>query len=64
MEEGIKNGGAGMLFRESLSLCGYDFSKCRYDIIAVEDNFVSPETACDLYDYAGLSPEKIARRMK
>ena len=64
VEEGIKNGGAGMLFCDALKESGYDFSKTSYDIIAVDDNFASPEIPCDLYDYVGLSPEKIAEKMK
>ena len=64
VEEGIKNGGACMVFCEELRLCGFDFSKCAYDIAAINDDFVSPEAFCDLYDYAGLSPQKIVEKMK
>ncbi len=64
VEEGIRSGGAGMLFLDALKKCGFDFSKCEYDIAAIDDNFASPDYPCDLYDYVGLSPEKIAERMK
>lgn len=64
VEEGIKNGGAGMIFRDTLEKCGYDFSGCEYDILAIDDNFASPDMICDLYDYVGLSPQKIAEKMK
>jgi 1-deoxy-D-xylulose-5-phosphate synthase len=64
VEEGIKNGGAGMLFLDALHSLGFDFSECGYDIIAIDDNFASPDKLCDLYDYVGLSPQKIAEKMK
>ncbi len=64
VEEGIRNGGAGMLFYDALTSQGVDFSGVDYDIQAIDDNFASPEEPCNLYDYVGLSPEKIAERMK
>ncbi len=63
VEEGIKSGGAAELTREALHECGFDFTATEYKIAAIEDNFASPTTPCDLYDYVGLSPEKIAERM-
>jgi hypothetical protein len=32
----------------------------KYEIAAINDNFASPTQPCDLYDYVGLSSEKIA----
>ena len=63
VEEGIKNGGAAELTFDALNSCGFDFARTEYKIIAIEDNFASPEAPCDLYDYVGLSPEKIADKM-
>lgn len=63
VEEGIKNGGAGMIFREELLRAGFDFKKCSYDIVAIDDNFASPDVLCDLYDYVGLSPKKIIEKL-
>lgn len=63
VEEGIKNGGAGMILREELSAIGYDFSDCAYEIAAIDDNFAAPEAPCDLYDYVGLSPRKIIEKI-
>ena len=60
VEEGIKNGGAAMLLREELSALGYDFF-AEYKIVAVDDNFASPDTPCDLYDYLGMSCEALMR---
>lgn len=63
-EEGIKNGGAAEITREELISLGLDPSKIEYRIAAIEDNFASPENLCDLYDYVGLSAEKLAEKMK
>ena len=62
-EEGIRNGGAGMLLRDALERAGFDFGKCDYRISAIDDNFASPNEVCDLYDYLGLSPEKLANKI-
>ncbi len=59
VEEGIKNGGAGMILGELLSDLAWD-----YRISAIDDSFASPTKKCDLYDYVGLSAEKIANMMK
>ena len=62
-EEGIKSGGAAMLLREELIKLGFDMTGCEYIIAAIDDNFASPDTPCELYDYVGLSPEKLADKM-
>ncbi len=62
-EEGILSGGAGMLLREELIKQGFDFGKCEYHICAIDDNFASPDYPCELYDYLGLSPIKLAKKM-
>ncbi len=59
VEEGIKNGGAAMIFGELVRDTVKD-----YRIAAIDDNFASPQEKCDLYDFVGLSPEKIAEKMK
>ncbi len=59
VEEGIKNGGAGMICRSMLTECGYLCGRVM-EIIAIDDNFVIPKSPCDIYDYAGLSDKKIA----
>lgn len=64
VEEGIKNGGAGMLFFDALKNLGFDFKTARYEILAIDDNFASPEYPCDIYDYLGLTPQKIMEKMK
>lgn len=60
VEEGIKNGGAAMLMREQL-LERFDGAEAlRFDIAAIDNNFASPTDLCDIYDYVGLSADKLA----
>lgn len=63
-EEGIKNGGAAEITREELILRGMDMSKTEYRIAAIDDSFASPSDICDLYDFVGLSAEKLADKMR
>lgn len=58
VEEGIKNGGAGMILHSLL--CENSVAYASYEIIAIDDNFVIPDTICDIFEYAGLSPERLA----
>ena len=62
-EEGIKNGGAGMIIGSELSARGFNVSMGRYEVAAIDDNFASPTEPCDMYDYLGLSPNKLAEKM-
>ncbi len=62
-EEGIKHGGASEALLCALMNSGFDFSETKYTIAAIDDNFASPEFLTDLYDYVGLSPEKLAKRI-
>ena len=63
VEEGIKNGGAAMITGEMLSHLGFGGDGHSYLAYAIDDNFVIPETKCDIYDYAGFSPERLASVM-
>ena len=58
VEEGIKNGGAGQLIFEELKKLGVNTQN--YENIAIDDNFAIPKEACELYDYLGMSPEKLS----
>ncbi len=62
-EEGIKHGGGAEMLLSKLMELGFDFSKTSYGICAIDDNFAAPDKICDLYDYVGLSPEKLAKRI-
>jgi 1-deoxy-D-xylulose-5-phosphate synthase len=64
VEEGIKNGGAAMITETLLAEMGLDLRKTRYDIAAIDDNFASPSKPANIYDYAGLSAEKICEKIK
>ena len=63
-EEGIKNGGAAEITRAELISLGLDTSKIDYRIASIDDNFASPTTLCDLYDFVGLSAQKLADKMR
>ena len=63
-EEGIKNGGAAEITRDKFISLGLDTSRVEYIIAAIDDDFASPKTMCDLYDFVGLSAEKLADVMK
>lgn len=63
-EEGIKSGGAGELLLEELINRGFDTANTRYTISAIDDNFASPTEPCDLYDFVGLSAERLAEKIK
>lgn len=61
IEEGVRFGGAGVLLRDALlSIRALD--GCRYDVVAIDDPFLTPDTLCDLDEAHGLSAEAIARR--
>ena len=62
VEEGIKAGGAGMLVGEELYSLGA-VKQNDFSIIAIEDNFASPDYPCDLYDSVGLSADAIAKKI-
>jgi 1-deoxy-D-xylulose-5-phosphate synthase len=58
VEEGIKNGGAAMITRSLLYEAGALYG-VKFDIAAIDDDFANPTEPCDLYDYVGLSKEKL-----
>ena len=59
VEEGVKNGGAAMITRDLLMEVG-KLDGTRFDIASIDNSFATPTEPCDLYDYVGLSPEKLA----
>ena len=63
VEEGIKNGGAAMITGEILMRLGYKGNGKSYIPYAIDDNFVIPDEKCDIYEYAGFSPERLAAEM-
>jgi deoxyxylulose-5-phosphate synthase len=60
VEEGIQTGGAAMITRDLL-FGGFFEKNVRFDIAAIDDCFASPSEPCDLYDYVGLSCEKLVK---
>lgn len=63
VEEGVKIGGAAMITRDTLYERGA-LDKVRFDIAAIYSGFANPSVSCDLYDYVGLSGEKLAAYFK
>ena len=63
VEEGIKNGGAAMITEDLLIKAGA-LNGVKFEIAAIDDSFANPTEPCDLYDYVGLSTEKLARYFK
>lgn len=59
VEEGIRRGGVA----EALAL-SFGSASEKIKICAIDDSFASPESPCDLYDSVGLSPEKLADRVR
>jgi transketolase C-terminal domain/subunit len=55
LEEGIKNGGAGMLLSDKLSLP----DGCRYTVLAIDDVFDTDRSTGNLYADFGLGREDI-----
>ncbi len=62
VEEGIKNGGAGMITRDYLA--SLKLPEYTYEIVAIDDEFASPKEEVSIYDYLGLSGEKLALKFK
>ncbi len=61
-EEGIRNGGAGMLLLDELSKIDPAIA-AKYSVAAIDDNFASPTEPCDLYAYLGLDAEHLSRKI-
>ena len=60
VEEGILNGG----FSETMvRMLKNELSDKKFAIRAIDDNFAAPTSPCDLYDYLGLSPSRLADAM-
>lgn len=59
-EEGIKNGGAAMITYSTMRDIG-DTTDITYDIAAINDDFLAPTDPCDIYAYAGLTAEAMAK---
>ena len=59
VEEGVKLGGAAMITRDMLCECGA-LNGIRFDVAAIDNGFANPSEPCDLYDYVGLSPDRLA----
>lgn len=62
VEEGIKNGGAGMLLAKELSSLGVKIEG-KYEISAIDDSFAPTTESSDIYEELGLSVEALFEKM-
>ncbi len=62
VEEGIKNGGAGMIIQSILSERGIA-TEGRYEIAAIDDNFAVTNEKCDIYKALKLDGESLASKI-
>ena len=60
VEEGARSGGVGMNLLSDLARLGR-LSDLRFDLVAIDNSFASPDEPIDLYDYVGLSANKLTR---
>ena len=62
LEEGIRDGGAGMLLGERLSRVFAEAGRVlRYRILAIDGHFAIPDTLADLCEYCGIDGVSVAR---
>ena len=61
VEEGVKNGGAGMVIKNAL--CEMGVSVDNFEILAIDDSFAVFDKPCDIYEMLGMSPEGLAERI-
>lgn len=62
LEEGIKNGGAGMLLSEKLAE-NYGFERSKIEIMAIDDNFGFSVKDESIYKTLGISAEDIEKKI-
>ena len=63
VEEGIKNGGLGMIVQAMMADIHLTDDIPRLHVEAIDDNFVTPKEPCDIYSYVGLRADKLAEKM-
>jgi 1-deoxy-D-xylulose-5-phosphate synthase len=61
LEEGIRDGGAGMLLGDRLRAMGMLLP---YEVLAIDGHFATPDTPCCLRDYCGISAACIEKRFE
>ena len=62
VEEGIKNGGVGQIIQNMICEHGLQ-NEIRYNVMAIDDSFVIPDKICNVYEYAGICANKLAKKM-
>ena len=61
LEEGILDGGAGMLLSDRLSAHGYTG---KIKLLAIRDSFVIPDSPTDIYEYAGIGIKALEKALE
>lgn len=61
LEEGIRDGGAGMLLYDRLRAAN---PKLDYTILAVDDHFADPDAAVSLREHCGISAADVVKHFK
>ncbi len=65
LEEGIRNGGAGMIIGEALSRIAPErYAEGEYEILAIDGSFANPAYPVDLYEYCGISADCVVSAVK
>jgi 1-deoxy-D-xylulose-5-phosphate synthase len=63
LEEGIKNGGAGMILADTLS-SAYGYDKAKMRLLAIDDDFGYGKKNENIYTTLGISSEDVEREIK
>lgn len=63
LEEGIENGGAGMLFLQALRAASPE-NRRKTRLLAIHDHFASPEAPMALLSYCGIATEDCVRTVR
>ena len=63
LEEEIRNGGAGMLLSDKMSLCGR-IKNIPHAVMATDDDFVYQKAGQTIYESAGVSANDVAAKIK
>jgi len=63
LEEGIYNGGAGMIIGDLLRQSDPSFSG-HYRVLAIKDHFASPTEKCNLYHYCGIAADDVTAAVR
>ena len=64
VEEGILNGGFSMILLNKMKNEYPCFENTKFSVSAIDDDFVSPCERVDIFEFCGLSEDKLAEKME